>query len=370
METMTYRTNPGVDPHVDVWEWQIPIYLFLGGLAAGILVIGAVAGLTRSKSWNRTLAAWGALAAIFMLSLGMLALFLDLTHKWYVYRFYLAFRPASPMSWGAWILLLAYPAMGLLLLGSLSREQWEGLVKRFALLRWLGGLRKLAVDRENAVLWLSLITGISLGTYTGILLQTLVARPLWNSGLLGPLFLASGISGAAAFLILIERARELARRSSGDGIRVPGAEGQGTASSDAGSGRTSPDVSKHDSSGCGRLRRDGCRLSLLRWDVGALAVEAVLLGLLLVEKAGGPQVDRLSAGLLLSGPFSGSFFGLVVLGGIAVPLAMEIAELARGHARTGLAAPLLVLAGGFSLRAVLVAAGLMSSFAMLAEGIA
>ncbi|MBM4352981.1 MAG: polysulfide reductase, partial [Deltaproteobacteria bacterium] len=77
METMTYRSNPGVDPHLDVWEMQIPIYLFLGGLAAGILVISAVAGLTKSKSWDRTLAAWGSLAAILMLSFGMLALFLD-----------------------------------------------------------------------------------------------------------------------------------------------------------------------------------------------------------------------------------------------------------------------------------------------------
>ncbi|MBM4355137.1 MAG: hypothetical protein FJ109_15370, partial [Deltaproteobacteria bacterium] len=270
----------------------------------------------------------------------------------YVYRFYLAFHPASPMSWGAWILLLAYPAMGLLMLGSLSQVQWEGLVRRFAPVKWFAGLRDFALAHEKGVLWLALATGVLLGAYTGILLQTLVARPLWNSGLLGPLFLASGISGAAAFFMLVER-----WRGSGEGRLPEPSEALGL---------TGPGQSV----GAVRQRRDESRLGLLRWDIGALAVEAVLLGMLLIEKAGGPQVDRLSADLLLSGPFSGSFFGLVVVGGIAVPLAMEVAELVRGHARPGLAAPLLVLAGGFALRAVLVAAGLVSGFALLAEGIA
>ena len=39
--------------------------------------------------------------------------------------------------------------------------------------------------------------GIALGIYTGILLSAMVARPLWNSAILGPLFLFSGLSAAA-----------------------------------------------------------------------------------------------------------------------------------------------------------------------------
>ena len=39
----------------------------------------------------------------------------------------------------------------------------------------------------------SMVVGVSLGVYTGILLSSLGARPLWNSGVLGVLFLASGV---------------------------------------------------------------------------------------------------------------------------------------------------------------------------------
>jgi formate-dependent nitrite reductase membrane component NrfD len=68
--------------------------------------------------------------------------------------------------------------------------------------------------------------------------------------------------------------------------------------------------------------------------------------------------------LVLAGPYTGAFFGLVVLAGILAPLLIESRELGRPIQRA-LAAPLLVLSGGFALRAVLVAAGQVSSYSML-----
>jgi hypothetical protein len=44
------------------------------------------------------------------------------------------------------------------------------------------------------------VLGVGLGIYTGILLNTMVARPLWNSAILGPLFLVSGLSAGAAVM--------------------------------------------------------------------------------------------------------------------------------------------------------------------------
>jgi hypothetical protein len=35
------RMNPKIDPVLHVWGWEIPIYLFLGGLVAGILFFAA-----------------------------------------------------------------------------------------------------------------------------------------------------------------------------------------------------------------------------------------------------------------------------------------------------------------------------------------
>jgi protein NrfD len=320
VELTMIRTNPGVDPNLAVWQWEIPLYLFLGGLVAGLMVIGAVQQLRGDeKRWESRLSLWSSGLGAAFLSVGMLALLLDLAHKAYVPRFYLAFKPSSPMSWGAWILILAYPALGLWFLRSLSDDQWKGLVARFGPIRLAGAFRNWAQDKGKFVLWSNVVVGVGLGTYTGILLQTLVARPLWNTGLFGPLFLASGVSGAAALLMLLRPGQALL----GD---------------------------------------------LLKWDLVALALEGLLIFLFLMEKATGPAVDRLSVGLLLDGPFTGAFFGVVLVGGILVPMVMEVAELRHNTRVAGWAAPLLVLAGGLGLRAVLVGAGQMSNYSMLLGG--
>jgi formate-dependent nitrite reductase membrane component NrfD len=31
------RNNPEIDPHLHIWGWEISLYLFIGGLVAGIL---------------------------------------------------------------------------------------------------------------------------------------------------------------------------------------------------------------------------------------------------------------------------------------------------------------------------------------------
>ena len=36
------RMNPNIDPILHIWHWQIPLYLFLGGLAAGVLFFAAL----------------------------------------------------------------------------------------------------------------------------------------------------------------------------------------------------------------------------------------------------------------------------------------------------------------------------------------
>ncbi len=36
------RMNQLIDPQLNIWHWQIPLYLFLGGMAAGILCIAAL----------------------------------------------------------------------------------------------------------------------------------------------------------------------------------------------------------------------------------------------------------------------------------------------------------------------------------------
>ena len=122
-----------VDPHLSVWGWEIPVYLFLGGVAAGMMIVAGV--LARDRNGKTPAAVQYALLVPVLLAIGMLALFFDLENKAHVYRFYLAFMPASPMSWGSWILLAVYPASVLLGLAGVTPDT----VRRWAHWPLMGG---------------------------------------------------------------------------------------------------------------------------------------------------------------------------------------------------------------------------------------
>ncbi len=295
-----------IDPALRVWGWEIPAYLFLGGMAAGIMFLSA---LLHARPGPRSRAArWLPFLAPALLALGMLALFLDLEHRAHVWRFYLAFRWTSPMSWGAWILVVVYPVAILFGLATLSAEDLAPAAARVpALAAALRAGRALALRHARGLRIATLVVGVGLGGYTGVLLSTLGARALWGSALLGPLFLVSGISSGAALAML---------------LGVDPAE----------------------------------RGFLARADVHAMWLEIALVLLFLVGLATGGGGARAAAEMVLGGPFTAPFWSLVVLAGLVVPSAMELLE-RRRHLPPTFVAPALVLAGGFALRWIIVAAG-------------
>ena len=297
-----------IDPVLHVWGWEIPVYLFLGGMAAGAMILSSLLALRREE--RSPAARWLALAAPALVSLGMGALFLDLAHKQYVWRFYLAFRWTSPMSWGAWILVVVYPVTLLFGLGALDEGQLgnvAALAAKVGLAGLVRRLRTLALARPRPLGWAHLGTGVALGLYTGILLSTLGARALWSSALLGPLFLVSGLSTGAALLLLFPVTAEERR-------------------------------------------------FLVRWDLLAIGLELGVLILFLVGLSTSGADGRAAAGLLLGGRFTAPFWTLVIIGGLLAPVLLETLE-ARFHYRVTVMAPVLVLVGGFALRWIFVAAG-------------
>lgn len=336
LEITTTRHNPLVDPVLAVWSWEIPVYLFFGGMIAGMMVLAGINMLKLAKGERAEdfYSVQTPLLGFILMNLGMGALFLDLAHKLFVFRVYMAFEPLSPMSWGSWVLLLVYPV---LLVSALIRlpQAWP----------WLGA-RLPALERLSQALLASPATlkllgianvalGIALGIYTGILLSTMVARPLWNSAVLGPLFLVSGLSAAAAMVHLVASlvpghpaprgflAGAFAMLVQPLGERPPG-----------------PDTSEH----------------LVRADLGFLAAELVLIGLLLIGLVSSSASHIAAAGLLMSGKHAAIFWGVVIIAGILVPMALQGLELARRIPHTVVPA-VLVLAGGFALRWVMVNAG-------------
>jgi formate-dependent nitrite reductase membrane component NrfD len=43
------RLNPNIDPYLQIWHWHIPLYLFLGGLAAGIMFFASLYTVLEKK---------------------------------------------------------------------------------------------------------------------------------------------------------------------------------------------------------------------------------------------------------------------------------------------------------------------------------
>ncbi len=312
-EIEIYRHSAQIDPVLHIWGWEIPVYLFLGGVAAGLMILSSLLARKKKRSEMSTALRWLPLLAPVLISLGMFALLLDLSLKVHVFRFYTAFRITSPMSWGAWILLLIYPATLMSGIGRLTDIEIEWirnlrLVKKARAHHLLDEIRAAATTNLERLDLANVILGIGLGTYTGILLGTLGARALWGSLLLGPLFLVSGISTGAAFMMLFP-------------------------------------VSHRE------------HQTLVRWDIAAILVEVALLGLYFIDltTAKGLQ-GREAAAMFFGGEYTAVFWALVVIVGLAVPLSLEISERVRKLSPT-VVAPGLLLIGGLALRWILVEAG-------------
>jgi protein NrfD len=310
IELTTTRFNPGIDPILSFWGWQIPVYLFLAGLVAGVMIVASAQEWKYPDKWESPLAKSLPILAIVLLSLGMFSLYLDLEAKGIklgVFRLYMTFRPSSVISWGAWFLLITYPCLALWFLSALSPTRTARSAGRSLPARAFVAGQAWAAKHRRQLLILNVAVGICLGTYTGIFLGGMVARPVWHSGTLGPLFLVSGISTGAALLGLFRVHRDLLK-------------------------------------------------AFIKWDIAALVAEASLLVLFLVDHTTGTESHRAAARLFFAGPFTGAFFGLVVLAGILVPLVIGWADLTK-RARAPILAPVLGLIGGLALRFIIVFAG-------------
>jgi protein NrfD len=306
-EITNTRHNHLIDPTMHVWGWEIPLYLFLGGVVAGIMILSGIWYLRKGSdkpSVAMGLLPWVAPIAI---SVGMFFLWLDLEHPLNAWRFYLTFKLTSAMSWGAWILMGVYPVSVLLAWVTTPeefrapvRERVEGIPLVRKVMEWADG-------SGNLLARLNILMGASLGIYTGVLLGTMASRPLWNSALLGPLFLVSGLSTGAAFMLLF-------------GLK------------------------------------DSERKQLGRADMGLILVEMVLLGLWMMGLATGGAAAQGALGVIFGGPYTAAFWTLVVALGLLAPLVGEWLEF-KHDAVPGKGTAILVLLGGFALRWILVFAG-------------
>jgi formate-dependent nitrite reductase membrane component NrfD len=309
--------NPKVEPMLAIWGWEIATYLFLGGLAAGLMVFSGWVVLSGRANRAPFAANRAPLIGLILLGLGMGTLFLDLERKINVWRFYAFLHITSPMSWGAWILILVFPVLALLALAGLPAgfPRLATYLQRLPTLgpRVLVPIIRLCVLARKPLALLAIALGIGLGIYTGVLLSNFNARPFWHSALLGPLFLVSGLSTGAALMIL---------------------------------GAGSPEE----------------RHLFSRIDLGLIATELALILLFLIDMKTGDAMQQLAVAHVLGGAQTHLFWiGFIGLG-LAVPLVLEAAMWWRSITLIAGAASILVLLGGFLLRDVMITTGQQTSW--------
>jgi len=173
-----------------VWTWEIPLYFWTGGIAAGSSFVALACDLSgdhRSARLAR-MVSLGALAPsppLLIMDLGRPARFLNMLR---------IFKPRSPMSMGAW----ALSVFGGLGSGAVAADVFG----RTRLARSLGA--------ANAVV------GGYLGSYTGVLLAS-TAVPLWSRSrlFLGPIFVATATATGAAAVNLVTPLKPLRQVQAG-----------------------------------------------------------------------------------------------------------------------------------------------------------
>src|SRR5213083_1552085 len=198
-------------PH---WTWFIIPYFYVGGLAGGAYFLAALLewfGQPDDRPVIRTgyrVAAWGAIISGLLLTID-LGRPLRFWHMLFQSANFPAimFKGWSPISFGAWAILLFGLFSVLSALGAMAEE---GRLQNPAL-RAVGGVIRGGIAK--LVAGIGGLLGFFVAGYTGILLSV-TNRPIWaDSPWLGALFVASGASTGAAALILLAPARGATEQS-------------------------------------------------------------------------------------------------------------------------------------------------------------
>jgi len=297
------RMNPKIDPILHIWNWEIPLYLFLGGLAAGILFFSSLyIILGKDEKYNATVKKAPLIVPV-LLIIGLIALFLDLHHKPYFWRLYTTIKFQSPMSWGAWTLMAITPISFV----------WAALNIREVFPNW-NWKYKILFDFETWCrkqmlpwAWITFLLSIVLGMYTGILLSAFNARPLWNTSILGPLFLISGLSTGVAVNLLLTKSKEQ-------------------------------------------------QINFIKISLSLLAIELFFIIHLIMGGLAGSEVEIVATDMFLGGKFTHHLWIFDIGLGILIPSLLEIIWLKKRNVSLTIPATL-ILFGGIMMRFTFVHAG-------------
>ncbi|MBI4986174.1 MAG: polysulfide reductase NrfD [Rhodocyclales bacterium] len=259
------------------WHASYAIYFFIIGISVGLFFFSF---LSWHKAVFEPLREKAAYASFILLALGGLLLIADLSQP---FRFLYVLNPAylnfrSPLAWGA-LNIVSFSAVSI---------------------AYLYMIRKGDADNAKKLAAVGALLALGLPVYTGFDMTVHQSRPVWNTPLMPPLFVAMAVvSGAAAASFL--------------------------------------------------AARDEAMLMMLRrymlWSAGAVGV--MLVSLLGTTAYGGSAQEL--AYEILTGTMGKLFVGLGMVAGTALPIGLMLAP--AGRKGSGLMIPaLLILLGGIGLR--------------------
>jgi protein NrfD len=277
-------------------------------LAAGILFFAGVFTILGKENKMATTVKIAPMIVPFALILGLFFLFLDLKHKLYFWQLYTTIRLESPMGWGSWVLMIMTP-ISIIWSASYVREIFPNWDWKF---RFLKTFEAWVIKNRILIAWPMAIYAVILGIYTGILLSAFNARPLWNTSILGPLFLVSGMSTGAAVILLLSKDHKE-------------------------------------------------RKIMGRIDILLILIELFFITHLFMGFKAGSEASINAANLFLGGSFTAPFFAFVVLLGLIFPAILEILEL-RGYKVPVIVPAILILLGGLIFRFLIVEAGQITKY--------
>jgi formate-dependent nitrite reductase membrane component NrfD len=280
------------------WTWQVPIYFWIGGIGAGTQLFATIAQLFGHKDEALTRASRYTVLVTMLLS--PVLLIWDLGRPERFYNMLRILKLRSPMSTQSWS-LFTFGNLGGLIAARQAAE--DGLLGDTFLSRLA-----LRLIPARLLTVLALPFGLFVGFNTGNLVSA-TSVPIWarNWMLMGPTFLASGVSTALSWLSLI---LHLGHWGEAKTLRV-----------------------------------------LHRAEKAVIVLEGVLIALSLA------RMSRWSKPLF-SKEVAPLFVGGTLLGGIAAPFALLAGKESRSKS---MLASVLALAGGLAFRFAIIIAGRKSA---------
>lgn len=330
------------------WNWLVAVYLFVAGISAGAFAVSAIAYFLGPRHYQ-DISRIGAYIAPFPLLVGIACLIADLERPALFWKLMLTIQPYSVMSLGAWLLFLfSFISFAYLYFWLPERFDLVDLAKRVArrnnddagsATTWLDRLHR--SNLKNMKGWLALAglpVALMVGIYTGVLLGALVARPFWNNPMLPMLFLVSALKTGTASICLY-------------GCFIKGFGGMS------------------------REKLETNKFMVHSLDFVLMILAIITIFLFIFGLYISPRSSVGAVHLIMGGPYTFLFWGIVVVVGILVPLCLEVYELLPHFIRQAAmrehnpwisgVITISVLIGGYALRHVVVYGGQAAELASL-----